>query len=250
MLARRFCKTAVAGEGSADRRCRAACHSDCRGRVTRPTPHRAAMATKKDDAFQTSIPAAILIDAESDSLSVREERRPAGGAGQPRQADDARSRVQRDQAGPAQARRRVHRSARTPGARAARRRTARPCSRRSTAGSRSTTCCTASSSSPATTPASRSPKGIAGNETAFGAHDDQARARDRPDQIDLHQCRPACPIPNQRVTARELAQLARHIMQDLSGFLPLFRRARIHLEQDPPAEPQSAARPWVSAPTA
>ena len=38
-------------------------------------------------------------------------------------------------------------------------------------------------------------------------------------------------------------------MQDLSGVLSLFRRARVHLEQDPPAEPQSAPRPWASAPT-
>ena len=43
------------------------------------------------------------------------------------------------------------------------------------------------------------------------------------------------------MTARELAKLARHIIQTYPELLQALRRARIHLEQDPPAQPQSAA---------
>ncbi len=49
------------------------------------------------------------------------------------------------------------------------------------------------------------------------------------------------PNPRQLMTARELARLARHIIQHLSGLLQDLRRARIHLQQDPPVQPQSAA---------
>ena len=37
--------------------------------------------------------------------------------------------------------------------------------------------------------------------------------------------------------------------EDLSRVLSVFRRARIHLEQHPATEPQSACWPWASAPT-
>ena len=92
-------------------------------------------------------------------------------------------------------------------------------------------------------------EGMAGNETAFGALSDQARARDRPGKIDLHQCRRISRSQPARHRARDGAARPPH-HADLSGFLSLFCRARVHLEQHPPAEPQSAARPWASAPTA
>ena len=47
--------------------------------------------------------------------------------------------------------------------------------------------------------------------------------------------------PGQRVTARDMALLAAHIIRELSRLLQLFRREGIHLEQDPPAQPQPAA---------
>ena len=90
--------------------------------------------------------------------AVREERRSAGRPGEPRQAHDARIRVQRDQAGPHQARRRIHdqreRLAQGRGAFARLHHVCRhPQPRES-----STTSSTASSSTPPTTPASRSPR--------------------------------------------------------------------------------------------
>ena len=78
---------------------------------------------------------------------------------------------------------------------------------------------------------------------------DQARARDRPGKIDLHQCRRIFRSQSARHRARDGAARPPH-HADVPGFLSLFRRARVHLEQYPPAEPQSAARPWASAPTA
>ena len=44
------------------------------------------------------------------------------------------------------------------------------------------------------------------------------------------------------MTVRELAKLAQHIIKTYPEYYKIYRRARIHLEQDPPAEPQSAAR--------
>ena len=81
----------------------------------------------------------------------------------------------------------------------------------------------------------------------FRRHDDtSARARSAC-QIDIHQFERACPIPTQQVTARELAKLARYIILDYPDLYKILRRARLHLEQDPPAEPQSAARREIGA---
>ena len=82
----------------------------------------------KTGDFETTAPLRHPDRCRERHRPVREERRHADAALQHGQADDRRGRVQRDQAGPHQARRRVHRSARTPGARAARRRTPRACS--------------------------------------------------------------------------------------------------------------------------
>ena len=81
---------------------------------------------------------------------------------------------------------------------------------------------------------------MAGNEAEFGAMLTQ-RAREIGLEKSTFTNATGYSDPNLRVTPRELAQLARHIMQTYPDFYPLFRRARIHLEQDPPAEPQSAA---------
>ena len=83
-------------------------------------------------------------------------------------------------------------------------------------------------------------EGIAGNEDKFARADDQAGARARPDQVDLRQLdRPArSQAADDRARARQ-ARAPHH--PDLSGLLQDLRRARIHLEQDPPVQPQSAA---------
>ena len=69
---------------------------------------------------------------------------------------------------------------------------------------------------------------------------DQARARDRAGKIDLHQRDRLFRPQSARHGARNGAARAPH-HADLSRLLSVFRRARIHLEQHPPAEPQSAA---------
>ena len=96
-----------------------------------------AMATKKDDAFQTSIPAAVVLDPDSNSLLFDKN-------GDQLVAPASLAKLMTleyvfneiKQAGSSSTTRSG--SAKTPGARAARRPTARPCSRRSTARSKST----------------------------------------------------------------------------------------------------------------
>ena len=84
-------------------------------------------------------------------------------------------------------------------------------------------------------------EGIAGNEARFRRAADQARARDRAHQVGVHQLQPGCRIPVEGHVARARQARAAH-HPHLSGVLPLLRRARVHLEQDPPVQPQSAAR--------
>ena len=105
---------------------------------------------------------------------------------------------------------------------------------------RSTISCTASSSSPATTPASRWPKGLPATSRAFAelmtkrareiglAKSTFGNSNGLPDPRQLHD----------RARTRQ-ARAAHH--RDLSRILQDLRRARIHLEQDPPVQPQSAA---------
>ena len=84
-------------------------------------------------------------------------------------------------------------------------------------------------------------EGLAGNETAFGAMLTK-RAREIGLEKSTFTNAEGYPDPNLRVTAREMARARPPHHADIPGFLSLFRRARIHLEQYPPAEPQSAAR--------
>ena len=83
-------------------------------------------------------------------------------------------------------------------------------------------------------------EGMAGSEENFAAADDRARARDRADEIDLQEFdRPAGRRPvghGARAGAARPAHLAR-----ISRILQILRPARLHLEQDHAAEPQSAA---------
>ena len=84
-------------------------------------------------------------------------------------------------------------------------------------------------------------EGMAGNETQLrGRHDDQARARAWPDAIDLCQFQRSARPRQQDDGARTGTTGALH-HPDLSRVLQAVRPARIHLEQDPPAEPQPAA---------
>jgi hypothetical protein len=54
--------------------------------------------------------------------------------------------------------------------------------------------------------------------------------------------RPVLPAEGQVVTMRELATLAQHIWRDrIPSSTAVCSAARIHLEQDPAAQPQSAA---------
>ena len=83
-------------------------------------------------------------------------------------------------------------------------------------------------------------EGIAGNETEF-----VRMMNDRAREIGLTKSYftnvDGLPDPKMRVTPRELAPVRAPHRSQLSRLLQMVRRARIHLEQDPPAEPQSAA---------
>ncbi len=81
---------------------------------------------------------------------------------------------------------------------------------------------------------------IAGNETAFGQMLTK-RAREIGLQNSTFTNATGFSDPNMRVTARDMAELARHIIQTYPDFYPYVRAARFHLGQYPPAEPQSAA---------
>ncbi len=83
-------------------------------------------------------------------------------------------------------------------------------------------------------------EGIAGNEAAFGEMLTK-RAREIGLEKSTFTNATGYSDPNLRVTPRELAYLARHHHADLSQFLFIFLGARIHLEQNPPNQPQSFA---------
>ena len=112
-------------------------------------------------------------------------------------------------------------SARTPGARAARPRAARRCLRRSTARCRSTICCTASSSRAATTPASRWPRASPAT-SALCAEMMTKRARELGLTKSTFANSNGLPDPGNKMTVRELAKLARHIIQTYPDFYKLF----------------------------
>ena len=76
-------------------------------------------------------------------------------------------------------------------------------------------------------------EGIAGNEDEF-AELMTKRAREIGLTKSTFGNSTGLPDPKQLMTARELGKLARHIIADLSRLLQDLRRARIHLEQDPP----------------
>ncbi len=48
------------------------------------------------------------------------------------------------------------------------------------------------------------------------------------------------PAEGQLVTVRELAMLAQHIAREYPEFYKYYSQTEVHLEQDPPAQPQSA----------
>ena len=78
-----------------------ACSPASRRRSRRPAPAR--------EPIQTSVPHAILIEAETGTVLFEKARRPAGRAGEPRQADDGRGGVRPDRARQHHARRRIRR---------------------------------------------------------------------------------------------------------------------------------------------
>ena len=80
---------------------------------------------------------------------------------------------------------------------------------------------------------------LAGNETAFGQLLTK-RAREIGLQTSTFTNSTGLSDPNMRVTAREMAELARHIIQTYPDLYPLFRPARFHLGQYSPGEPQPA----------
>ena len=172
--------------------------------------------------------------------AVREERRQAQSAGQHVQADDHRGRAARDRAGQAQIRRRDDRQRErlAQGRRAVRRlgdvrgaqqpgERARPAAWRDDPVRQRCL--------------HRARRRHRRQRAGVRRHDEQARARARADAVALHQFdRPARSRPQHDGARTRQARAAHH--QDLSGGLQDLRRARIHLEQDAPAEPQSAAR--------
>ena len=84
-------------------------------------------------------------------------------------------------------------------------------------------------------------EGMAGNERTFAAEIMTRRARELGLTKSTFGNSNGLPDPANKMTVRELAQAGAPYHPDLSRALQIVRRARIHLEQDPPAEPQSAA---------
>ena len=85
-------------------------------------------------------------------------------------------------------------------------------------------------------------EGMAGNERIFANDFMTKRARELGLAKSTFGNSNGLPDPDNKMTVRELAKLARHIILDLSGVLQAVQRDGIHLEQDPAAEPQSAAQ--------
>ena len=84
-------------------------------------------------------------------------------------------------------------------------------------------------------------EGMAGNERTFADGFMTKRARELGLTKSTFANSNGLPDPGNKMTVRELAKLARHIIQTYPDFYKLFGETRIHLEQDPAAEPQSAA---------
>ena len=104
------------------------------------------------------------------------------------------------------------------------------------------TCCAASSSSRATTRRSRSPRRSRGSEDAFARMmNERARELGLTNSVFRNPTGIQPPGPEGDRARPGPARAAPH--RDLSGPLQDLRRAGVHLEQDPPAEPQSAADP-------
>ena len=83
-------------------------------------------------------------------------------------------------------------------------------------------------------------EGMAGNERTFATDIMTKRARELGLTKSTFGNSNGLPDPANKMTVRELAKLARHIIQTYPEFYKLFGETRIHLEQDPAAEPQSA----------
>ena len=92
-------------------------------------------------------------------------------------------------------------------------------------------------------------EGLAGNESLFGAKLTK-RAREIGLTKSVFTNATGLPDPNQQVTVRELAMLARHIIRTYPDFYKIIRPERIHLEQDPCNTTATRCSPWASAPTA
>ena len=177
----------------------------------------------RTEAFQTSVPNAILLDPESDSMLFEKNADPPAAPASLAKLMTLEYVFNEIKQGRAQARRRLSRSAKTPGARAGRRRTAPPCSRRSTAESSvddlihgiivdsANDACIAHRGR--RWPATRQ---LSARMLTKRAREIGLR------KLHLHQRRPAIPDPNLRVTARDLAELARHIMHTYPDFYPYF----------------------------
>ena len=184
---------------------------------------------------------AILIDADSGSVLFEKDADDLIPPGQPLQADDGGSRLQRDQAGPAQARRPNSPSATNAWRRGGAPRTPRPCSLAIHSKvavddllhgviiqSGNDACIVLA-------------EGIAGNENEFAEQDDQARARDRPAQIDVRQFHRPARSRSQLMTARELAKLARHIIQTYPEYYKIYGEREFTWNKIRQLQPQSAA---------
>ena len=195
--------------------------------------------SRSDGGFQTAAAARHPDRCRQRQRAVREGRRRSHSARQPLQADDRGGGVQRDQAGPAQADRRIHRQHQ----------------------------CLATGGAPSRTSSMFIPihskvavddllhgviiqsgndacialaEGISGSENEF-AEMMTKRAREIGLAKSTFGNSNGLPDPRQLMTARELAKLARHIIETYPEYYKYLRRARIHLEQDPPVQPQSAA---------
>ena len=205
-----------------------------------------AAADRKDEGPKISAPHAILIEAEQGSVLLRAQCRRADLSGQPRQADDRRIRLPPAQGWASSSSTDEFQSARTPGAQGG-------------APSHSSTMFAELHSKvsvddllhgmiiqSANDACIALAEGLAGNERAFGEQADPARTRNRA-QASTFTNSNGLPDPGKQVTTRELAKLARHIIQTYPEFYKLFGERGLHLEQDPPVQPQSAAQNGIGA---
>ena len=84
-------------------------------------------------------------------------------------------------------------------------------------------------------------EGIAGTRGQFRPDDERARQARLGLTKSTFRNATGYGHPEQKMTVRDLAKLALHIIETYPDLYKIFAREGVHLEQDPPAEPQSAA---------